>query len=108
DLAHPPALIAAAAQGSARDQFSMTSFYRDDMSGLPEMNLIGRQIYSQAGIGPADVQLGILYDHFTPFVLVQLEELGFCGRGEAGDFVADGNLLEGGRLPVNTHGGQLG
>jgi acetyl-CoA acetyltransferase len=46
--------------------------------------------------------VGILYDHFTPFVLMQLEEFGFCGPGEAGDFVAEE------RLPINTHGGQLG
>ena len=50
----------------------------------------------------------MLYDHFTPFVLMQLEELGFCGRGEAKDFIADGALELDGRLPLNPHGGQLG
>ena len=50
----------------------------------------------------------MLYDHFTPFVLAQLEEFGFCGRGEAKDFIADGAIEMGGRLPINTHGGQLG
>jgi acetyl-CoA acetyltransferase len=108
DLPNPPALIRAAAQGAGRDQESMTSYYRDDISGLPEMGLVGRQLYTGAGIGPQDVQTAVLYDHFTPFVLTQLEELGFCDRGEAKDFVKDGNIEVGGRLPVNTHGGQLG
>ena len=50
----------------------------------------------------------MLYDHFTPYVLMQLEELGFCGRGEAKDFIAGGAIEIGGKLPLNTHGGQLG
>jgi acetyl-CoA acetyltransferase len=108
DLRQSPAVISGAAQGSGPDQFVMTSYYRDAMTGLPEMGLVGRQLWAQAGISPADVQTAVLYDHFTPFVLVQLEELGFCGRGEARHFIADGAIELGGRLPVNTHGGQLG
>ena len=57
---------------------------------------------------PDDIDTAILYDHFTPFVLAQLEELGFCGRGEAKDYIADGGIEIDGRLPVNPHGGQLG
>ena len=108
DLPNPPAVIAAAAQGAGRDQEGMTSYYRDDITGLEEMALVGRQLWAQAGIGPEDVQTAVLYDHFTPFVLVQLEELGFCKRGEARDFIAGGAIELGGALPVNTHGGQLG
>jgi acetyl-CoA acetyltransferase len=108
DLRQPPALIAAAAQGATTDQQMMTRYYGHDITGLPEMGLVARQLYAMAGIGPADVATAVLYDHFTPFVLVQLEEFGFCGRGEAKDFVKDGNIEIGGRLPVNTHGGQLG
>lgn len=107
DLRQPPVSIEAGAQGASWDQESMTSYYRDDIAGLPEMGLVGRQLWAQSGIGPSDVQTAIIYDHFTPFVLVQLEELGFCGRGEAKDFVKGGNLEVGGRLPCNTHGGQL-
>ncbi|MCI2418094.1 lipid-transfer protein [Saccharopolyspora sp. K220] len=108
DLPHPPAVVAAAAQGSGADQFTMTSYYRDDLAALPEMGVVARKLWQQAGIGPREIQVGILYDHFTPFVLVQLEELGFCARGEAKDFIADGAIELGGRLPLNTHGGQLG
>ena len=107
DLAQPPAVIAAAAQGSGRDQFVMTSYYRDDI-GIPEMGVVGRELWRQSGLAPADMQTAVLYDHFTPYVLMQLEELGFCGRGEAPGFIANGAIELGGRLPINTHGGQLG
>ncbi|MEU7636397.1 MULTISPECIES: lipid-transfer protein [unclassified Streptomyces] len=102
DLPHPPAVITAAAQGAGRAQEQMTSFYRDDLTGLPEMNVVARQLWRTAGLTPAEIDVAILYDHFTPFVLMQLEEFGFCGRGEAADFVAAD------ALPLNTHGGQLG
>jgi acetyl-CoA acetyltransferase len=108
DLRRPPAVVQAAAQGSGPDQFTMTSFYRDDMTGLPEMGVVARQLWQQSGIGPADVRTAVLYDHFTPYVLMQLEELGFCPRGEARHFIAGGAIEMGGRLPINTHGGQLG
>jgi acetyl-CoA acetyltransferase len=110
DLRSRPAVIAGAAQGAWRDQFPMTSYYRPDeeMVGIPEMGLVARRLYEQAGIGPTDVQVAILYDHFTPMVLCQLEEFGFCGRGEAKDFVTGGNLHVGGALPVNTNGGLIG
>jgi len=108
DLRRPPVRIAAAAQGATTDQQMMTRYYSDDITGLPEMGLVARQLYATAGIGPEDVQTAVLYDHFTPFVLVQLEEFGFCGRGEAKDFVREGHIDLGGRLPINTHGGQLG
>ncbi|MFE9453039.1 lipid-transfer protein [Streptomyces sp. NPDC006739] len=107
DLPHPPAVIAAAAQGAGRAQEQMTSFYRgdlyrDDLTGLPEMGVVARQLWRTSGLTPADIDVGILYDHFTPFVLMQLEEFGFCGKGEAADLVAEEVL------PLNTHGGQLG
>lgn len=102
DLPRPPAVILAAAQGAGRAQEQMTSFYRDGLTGLPEMDVVARQLWRTSGLAPADIDVGILYDHFTPFVLMQLEEFGFCGPGEAADFVADD------ALPLNTHGGQLG
>ncbi|TLS40623.1 lipid-transfer protein [Streptomyces montanus] len=102
DLPHPPAVITAAAQGAGRGQEQMTSFYRDDLTGLPEMGVAARQLWRTSGLTPAEIDVGILYDHFTPFVLMQLEEFGFCKPGEAADFVAEEPL------PLNTHGGQLG
>jgi acetyl-CoA acetyltransferase len=108
DLRQAPVVIDAAAQGSGDQQDMMTSYYRDDMTHLPEMGVVARQLWETSGLGPDDVQSAILYDHFTPFVLYQLEELGFCAWGEAKEFVRDGNLEMAGLLPTNTHGGQLG
>ena len=108
DLAKPAVVVEAAAQGMADDQQMMRSFFRESLVGLPEMSTCARQIWETSGLGPGDVATAVLYDHFTPFVLPQLEEFGFCGRGEAKDFIADGVIELGGRLPINTHGGQLG
>ena len=107
-LKNKPAVVRAAAQGSAQGQHRMTSFYRNDMTTLPEMGLVAKQLYAQSGLGPDDIQSAILYDHFTPYVLEQLEEFGFCGRGEAKDFVRSRQHARGGRLPINPNGGQLG
>ncbi|MFE0577833.1 lipid-transfer protein [Streptomyces sp. NPDC058874] len=101
-LRHAPAVITAAAQGAGRRQEGMTSFYRDDLTRLPEMDVVARQLWRTSGLRPSDIDVGILYDHFTPFVLMQLEGFGFCEPGEAAAFVAADTL------PLNTHGGQLG
>jgi acetyl-CoA C-acetyltransferase len=68
----------------------------------------GPTAFAEAGLTPADIQYASLYDSFTITVLMQLEDLGFCKKGEGGRFVADGNLISGvGRLPFNTDGGGL-
>jgi acetyl-CoA acetyltransferase len=108
DLAGAPAVIASAAQGSGEDQMMMKSYYRDDITGIPEMGVVARQLWDDTGLGPKDIQTAVIYDHFTPLVLPQLEEFGFCKTGEARDFIQDGAIEIGGRLPINTNGGQLG
>jgi acetyl-CoA acetyltransferase len=108
DLPHPTVVINSAAQGAGADQHMMTSYYRETITGLPEMGLVARQLWETTGLGPDDIQTAVIYDHFTPLVLPQLEEFGFCARGEAKEFLRDGNVELGGRLPINTHGGQLG
>ena len=68
----------------------------------------GAAAFAQAGVKPADIRYASIYDSFTITVLLQLEDLGFCKKGEGGRFVADGNLISGvGRLPFNTDGGGL-
>lgn len=108
DLPNPPAVITAAAQGTGAEQWTMTSFYRDDIARLPEMGTVATELWGSSGLGPSDIATAVLYDHFTPYVLMQLEEFGFCGRGEAAGFIADVGIDLDGGLPVNTHGGQLG
>ncbi len=107
DLAQPGAVIRGISQAAAADQEQMTSFYRDDISYLPEMDLVASQMYAIAGLDPDDVDAAVIYDAFSSIVLFQLESFGFCKRGEAKDFVQGGNLGVGGRLPTNKHGGPL-
>ena len=67
----------------------------------------GQRAFEMSGLRPTDMDFAQLYDCFTPTVLVELEDLGFCKKGEGGAFVESGALLPGGSLPVNTHGGLL-
>jgi acetyl-CoA C-acetyltransferase len=68
----------------------------------------GAAAFEEAGVKPSDIQYASIYDSFTITVLVQLEDLGFCAKGQGGRFVADGNLISGvGKLPFNTDGGGL-
>jgi acetyl-CoA acetyltransferase len=67
----------------------------------------GKMAFERAGLTPSDVDVCELYDAFTYMLLITLEDLGFCGKGEAGPFVADGRLRLGGALPTNTDGGGL-
>ncbi len=108
DLKQKPVVIKGAAQGISEGQQIMTSLYREDITGLPEMGHVARQLWGMSGLAPKDVQTAVIYDHFTPFVLPQLEEFGFVERGGAKDFIRAGEHGRGGRLPINTHGGQLG
>jgi len=68
----------------------------------------GKQAFEEAGVTPQDIQYASIYDSFTITVLMQLEDLGFCEKGQGGRFVQDGNLISGvGKLPFNTDGGGL-
>src|SRR3546814_20813519 len=89
------------------DVCSSDLYYRNDI-GVPEMGVVARELWGKSGLAHEDIATAVLYDHFTPYVLMQLEELGFCGRGEAPGLVADGVIELAGRLPVKTHGRPLG
>jgi acetyl-CoA acetyltransferase len=69
---------------------------------------VADKLWAQAGVGPKDMDVALLYDHFSSMVLMQLEDYGFCEKGEGGPFVESGAIrYKGGSIPVNTHGGQL-
>jgi acetyl-CoA acetyltransferase len=102
DLPHDPVYILGAGEGHSHEHISAarsltTSAARE----------AGERAYAMAGLGPADMDFAQLYDCFTPTVLVELEDLGFCAKGEGGAFVDSGAIGPGGDLPVNTHGGLL-
>ena len=69
DLKQKPAVIAAAAQGVAKDQHMMKSYFREDITGIPEMGIVARQLWEASGLGPKNIQTATIYDHFTPLAL---------------------------------------
>jgi acetyl-CoA acetyltransferase len=110
DFKQPPVYITAVSQGGdGRWGPAITTHNMpDELYTTAGHGAIARTLYERAGLGPNDVDVAELYDHFTPMVLMQLEDYGFCGRGEAGAFVREGRTRwPDGDLPVNTHGGNL-
>jgi acetyl-CoA acetyltransferase len=108
DLPHKPARIAAVAEADLGGGHVMFNYYQDDLERFAETEFLARQLYESSGLKPGDMQAAMIYENFSPVVFLQLEGLGFCGPGEARDFIADGHIELGGSLPVNTHGGLLG
>jgi acetyl-CoA acetyltransferase len=107
DLKQPPVKIAGATQSIPFESEVVSNVYHDDLMIMPE-STTAKRLYAQTGMGPSDIQAAMLYDAFAPFVFTQIEAFGFCGRGEAKDFIKNGDIAINGRLPVNTHGGLLG
>ena len=104
DLRQPRVTIRAATWGSGQ------TMYSPGPGGDPATTAaatMAPRLWSQAGLGPKEVDVAMFYDCFTYSVLVQLEDYGFVAKGEAGEFVRSGATARGGELPVNTHGGFL-
>jgi acetyl-CoA acetyltransferase len=109
DLRQPPAIIAGSVGGGHTDDYSLLGWWQQpaDLFASSGHRAVAKRLYAMAGVGPEDIGVACLYDHFSPMVLMQVEDYGFCPIGEGGPFIADGNIRLGGKIPVNTHGGNL-
>ena len=102
DCAQKPVYLLGAGEGHSHEHVSQARSLTT--SAAVES---GQRAFEMAGLGPADIDVAQIYDCFTPVVLIELEDLGFCAKGEAGEFFAEGHTLPGGSLPMNTNGGLL-
>lgn len=102
DFPHDPVYILGAGEGHSHEHISQARSLTTSAAADS-----GRRAYAMAGLGPGDIDVVQLYDCFTPVVLIELEDLGFCAKGEGGSFVESGATAPGGALPMNTHGGML-
>ncbi len=111
DSAKGPVSVLGAAQGALKGfghgQYSNVGMPDDDYASAGARGVAAR-MWARSGVGPSDIDVAQIYDHFTGLVLLSLEDFGFCGRGEGGPFAASGALAwPHGALPTNTHGGSL-
>ena len=104
DLAKRPIMVMGVAEGHPDSPSAITQ--RPDMTTLG-LAKAAPKAFAMAGVVQSDIDVAEVYDCFTYIVMCQLEDMGFCKKGEGGSFVENGALGIGGRLPVNTHGGLL-
>lgn len=110
DGRHKPVYVHGCTHGGAREWGRAFAWM-----GMPDPHFgssghkpVADRLWAQSGCKPSDIDVALLYDHFSAMVLMQLEDYGFCAKGEGGPFVESGAIrYHGGSIPVNTHGGQL-
>ncbi len=104
DLRQPPVRVLATGQGFIDSPSTISQRGELTRFGIAK---VAPTVFAKAGLRPADVDVAQIYDAFTYMVLCQIEDVGFCAKGEGGPFVASGATRLGGALPINTHGGLL-
>ncbi len=104
DMAQRPIYIMGVGEGHPDSPSIITQ--RPDITTLGTAKAAPRA-FGMAGVSPKDIDVAEIYDCFTYIVMCQLEDLGFCEKGEGGDFVSNGRIALDGELPINTHGGLL-
>jgi acetyl-CoA acetyltransferase len=112
DLAQPPAVVLAQAMGAGPIHVALADYLRTS-SSFDERDHggrhIARQLFARAALAPHDVDVAMIFDHFTMAVPLSLEQYGFCALGEGGPMIESGaTMWPDGALPVNTHGGSNG
>ena len=103
-----PILIGAAAQAGLFEEEIASNHYAKDIAVMEGCAAMADRLFEGHGFKRSDIDVAMIYDAFSPMFFLQLEALGFCGPGEAKDFIADGNLGPQGSLPCNTNGGLIG
>ena len=103
-----PVLISAVANAAPFEEEIASNHYAKDIAVMEGCAAMAGKLFEGYGFKRSDIDVAMIYDAFSPMFLMQLEGLGFCGPGEAKDFIADGNLGPGGSLPCNTNGGLIG
>jgi acetyl-CoA acetyltransferase len=108
DLRQRPVEIKGAVQTLLFNEEVISNYYYGDLARMPSAETVARRLKEATGIAPADCEVAMLYDAFTPEILKQLEGYGYCGVGEARDYIRDGHLELDGRSPLNPNGGLIG
>jgi acetyl-CoA acetyltransferase len=107
DSRAPVRIVAAAGAGLFEEEIA-SNHYSADLSVMEGSRALARRLFGESGVSRQDIDVAMVYDAFSPILLMQLEALGFCGLGEAKDFIAAGNLAPTGALPCNPNGGLIG
>jgi acetyl-CoA acetyltransferase len=103
-----PVTIAAGAGAAIFEEEIASNHYRPELAVMEGSVALAKRLFDGFGISRADIDVALIYDAFTPVLLMQIEGLGICGFGEAAGFIADGNIGLKGSLPMNTNGGLIG